>query len=212
MKRRRSIAPVPSRPPPALRGFEGINRYYDGSLRMWVAQVLPGEYYVSNAREVIATTLGSCVSTCVRDPISGVGGLNHFMLPNDPQQDAGGGALRYGCFAVERLLNVLIKHGALRERLEVKIFGGGKVIAGLSDVGQSNIEFVREYFETEGIAIVAEDVGGRWARRLRYYPESGKVRIKRMKTEETAEVVQSETRLRTRLSIAPPAVGSVELF
>lgn len=198
--------------PRTLRGFEHVHRFWDSADQHWVAQVLPGEYYVTGAREVIATTLGSCVSTCVRDPVSGVGGLNHFMLPNDPQADPGGGALRYGCFAVERLLNVLIKHGALRDRLEVKIFGGGKVIAGLSDVGQSNIDFVREYFDTERIPIVAEDVGGRWARRLRYYPESGKVRIKRMRTEETAEVVQSETRLRTRLSIAPPRVGAVELF
>lgn len=206
LRQRARAAPRP------LRGFEHVHRFWDSADEHWVAQVLPGEYYVTGAREVIATTLGSCVSTCVRDPIAGLGGLNHFMLPNDPSEDTGGGALRYGCFAVERLINVLIKHGALRDRLEVKIFGGGKVIAGMSDVGRANIEFVREYFATEGIAIVAEDVGGRWARRLRYYPEIGKVRIKRMKTEETAEVVQSETQLRTRLSIAPPPVGSVELF
>ncbi len=199
-------------PPPTLRGFEHVNRFWDSTDNHWVAQVLPGEYYVTRLREVVATTLGSCVSTCVRDPVTGIGGLNHFMLPNDPNEDSGGGALRYGCFAVERLLNVLVKHGAMRERMEIKIFGGGRVIAGMGDVGRSNIEFVRQYFATEMLSIVAEDVGGAWARRLRYYPESGKVRIKRMRTEETAELAQSESRLRTRLSLAPPPVGAVELF
>ena len=200
--------------PPRLRGFDTIHRFWDSLDRHWVSQVLPGQFYVTRSVEVIATTLGSCVSTCVRDPVAGVGGLNHFMLPSDPGQETSGGALRYGNFAVERLINDLLKHGARRERLEVKIFGGGRVIAGMGDIGRSNVEFVREYFETEQMDIVAEDVGGNVARRVRYYPETGKVRVKRMRTEEaeTVEVVRSENRLRTRLSVAPPPPGAVELF
>lgn len=197
--------------PPQLPGFAGVNRFWDASDGHWVVQVLPGEFYVTRAAEVIATTLGSCVSTCIRDPEVGIGGLNHFMLPEDPRKDAGGGAMRYGFFAVERLINVLIKHGARRERLEIKIFGGGKVIPGMSDVGRANIDFVRSYFETELLDIVAEDVGGCYARRVRYYPETGRVLVKRLATAEASEIARDEKALKARLSLRPP-VGEVELF
>ncbi|HET9934419.1 MAG TPA: chemoreceptor glutamine deamidase CheD [Polyangiaceae bacterium] len=197
--------------PPQLPGFVGVHRFWDSADGHWVAQVLPGEFYVTRSAEVIATTLGSCVSTCIRDPVIGIGGLNHFMLPEDPRNDAGGGAMRYGFFAVERLINVLIKHGARRENLEIKIFGGGKVIPGMSDVGRANIEFVRGYFETELLDIVAEDVGGNYARRVRYYPETGRAMVKRLPTGEANEVVRGERALKERLSMQP-AAGEVELF
>lgn len=206
----RSAAANPGAPA-QLPGFVGVHRFWDAADGHWVAQVLPGEFYVTRSAEVIATTLGSCVSTCIRDPHIGIGGLNHFMLPEDPRNDAGGGAMRYGFFAVERLINVLIKHGARREQLEIKIFGGGKVIPGMSDVGRANIEFVRRYFETELLDIVAEDVGGNYARRVRYYPETGRVMVKRLPTGETSEVVRNEKALKERLSLRPP-VGEVELF
>ncbi|HWA72885.1 MAG TPA: hypothetical protein VG937_11140 [Polyangiaceae bacterium] len=195
-----------------LRGFEGIRRYFDNAERAWIAQVLPGDYYVTVQPEVITTVLGSCVSTCLRDPDVGIAGLNHFMLPNQGSSAVESGeALRYGCFAVERLINELVKHGARRERLEIKIFGGGKVIAGMSDIGRKNIDFIHEYFETEGLRIAAEDVGGTWARRVRYHAESGRVMIQRLQTQEASEVVRSETALQRSLSIAPPR-GEVDLF
>lgn len=197
--------------PQQLPGFLGVHRFWDAGDGHWVAQVLPGEFYVTRSAEVIATTLGSCVSTCIRDPILGLGGLNHFMLPEEPRNDVGGGAMRYGYFAVERLINVLVKHGARRENLEIKIFGGGKVIPGMSDVGRANIEFVRKYFETELLDVVAEDVGGGYARRLRYYPETGRALVKRLPTGEATEVARNEKELKARLSLRPP-VGEVELF
>lgn len=201
-----------NRPARALRGFEAIRRYFDSAECAWIAQVLPGDYYVTTAPEVITTVLGSCVSTCVRDPVIGIAGLNHFMLPT---QGSGtfeaGEALRYGCFAVERLINELVKHGALRERLEVKVFGGGKVIAGMSDIGRKNIDFIHEYFDTEGLRISAEDTGGTWARRVRYHASSGRTMIQRLQTQEANDIVRTESELQRNLSIVPPR-GEVDLF
>jgi chemotaxis protein CheD len=196
--------------PRALRGFDNIRRYWDGTEGRWVAQVLPGDYYVTKHDEIIATVLGSCVSTCVRDEHVGISGLNHFMLPKG-EGVGPNDVLRYGSYAIERLINELIKYGARRERLEIKVFGGGKVIAGMADIGRKNIEFVREYFTIEELPIAAEDVGGSWARRVRYFAESGKVMIQRLQTRETTEVVENERALERRLSLAPPR-GEVDLF
>lgn len=197
--------------PKTLRGFEAVSRYWDSADGHWVAQVLPGEYYVTTHAEVIATVLGSCVSTCIRDPFARVGGMNHFMLPHDQRSTPAEDALRYGCFALERLINELLKHGARRERLEIKAFGGGKVIRGMGDIGKSNIAFVRSYFETELLDIISEDLGGNWARRVRYYPEDGRVLIKRLDTREHEAVAEEEVRFNQRLSVRP-VVGEVELF
>jgi chemotaxis protein CheD len=199
---------VPYRAP---KGFEGLHHHWDGGARSWIVQILPGEFYVTPNDEIISTVLGSCVSTCMRVPRLGVGGMNHFMLPDDPGHDQRGSALRYGCFAVERLINELLKHGAAREELEVKIFGGGQVIASMSDIGRSNIEFVRGYLRDERIPIVAEDVGGTCARRLRYYPRSGRVLVKQLPMRDRAAVGARERKFRTRL-LSQPVGGDVELF
>ncbi len=197
--------------PRALRGFDTINRYWDRAESRWVAQVLPGAYYVTKLDEIVSTVLGSCVSTCVRDEVAGVGGLNHFMLPNQTVATRPEDALRYGGYAVERLLNELVKYGARRERMEIKIFGGGKVIAGMGDIGRKNLDFVEHYFSTEGLAIAAEDTGGTYARRLRYFVASGKVLLQRLPTQEVNEIALHESVLARSLSLASPA-GSVELF
>jgi len=156
--------------------------------------------------------LGSCVSTCLRDPAIGIAGLNHFMLPTQGGSYQASDALRYGCFAVERLINELVKYGARRDRLEIKVFGGGKVIPGMSDIGLKNINFIHEYFATEGLSIDAEDTGGAWARRVRYYTNTGRVLIQRLQTQEEAgQVVSREKELQRSLSVAPPC-GEVDLF
>jgi chemotaxis protein CheD len=196
--------------PRALRGFDKIHRYWDRGEGRWIAQVLPGDYYVTKHDEIISTVLGSCVSTCVRDEHAGIAGLNHFMLPKG-QGVGPNDVLRYGSYAIERLINELIKYGARRERLEIKVFGGGKVIAGVGDIGRQNINFVHEYLATEELTIAAEDVGGVWARRVRYFAESGRVMIQRLQTQEASEVVNNERELERRLSVAPPR-GEVDLF
>lgn len=206
MKRRRSLVPLPSRPPAALKGFGHINRYFDGGLRKWVAQVLPGEFYVTRQDEVIATVLGSCVATCVRDHEAGVGGINHFMLPNgiDPREED---ALRYGSHAVARLLAELMHYGARRERMEIKVFGGGRVIESAADIGLQNVQYARRYFAGIALPIVAEDTRGTVARRVRYFPATGKALVQHFETRDSGPVdkepsslgipLNSETRLRT---------------
>jgi len=202
---------APKGPLPALRGFGDIHRYWDSRDRRFVAPVLPGDFYVTEHDEVITTVLGSCVSTCIRDSVSGIAGLNHFMLPGEGGRIAPSDALRYGCYAVERLVNEIVKYGARREDLEVKVFGGGRVIKGMSDVGERNLAFVTEYFSTEGLPILAQDTGGPWARRVRYYAQSGRVLVQRLSTQAVRDVVDSEAELGRRLSLTPPR-GQVDLF
>jgi chemotaxis protein CheD len=193
------------------RGFEALNHHWDHSARSWVVQILPGEYYVTSGDEIVSTILGSCVSTCIRDPENGWAGINHFMLPADPNKELDDDSLRYGCYAVERVINELLKRGANREMLEVKVLGGGQVIPSMSDIGASNIRFVREYLRDEGMTIAVEDVGGRVARRLRYYPRTGKVLVKHLAMQEAKVVGAEERDFRLRLKQERVA-GEVELF
>ena len=201
-------APVGYRP---TRGFEHVHHHWDAMAGSWIVQILPGEFYVTERDEIIATVLGSCVSTCIRDRNTGLGGMNHFMLPEDPRKDAGGDAMRYGCFALERLINELIKRGAERDQLQIKVFGGGQVIASMTDIGRSNVDFVRNYLGDEGLSAEVEDVGGPWARRLRYFPASGKVLVKHLPMGEATKVRTQEEVFRAKLK-NERHVGEIELF
>jgi chemotaxis protein CheD len=195
-KPRVSVAPRVFRP---TRGFEKIHHHWDAAAKSWIVQILPGEYYVTNHDEIIATVLGSCVSTCIRDRELGLGGMNHFMLPEEPGSDKRGDALRYGCFALERLINELLERGARKQALEIKVFGGGRVIAGLGDIGRSNYEFVRGYLADQQLTAAAEDVGGPWARRLRYHPRSGKALVKHLPMREAGKIGDLERDFREKL-------------
>lgn len=207
----------PERPRP-VPGFEDISCTWDVSLKSWCAKILPGEFYITRSDEAITTVLGSCISACIRDPLAGVGGMNHFMLPEDTTQgksswlDADAGlATRYGSFAMESLINGLLKLGARRERLEVKLFGGGKILNLDIDVGERNIEFARRWLKTEGYSIVAEDVGLSVPRRVVYFPTTGKVRVKHLRTLECREIAQREQQY-LRKTVEKPAAGEIELF
>jgi chemotaxis protein CheD len=210
--------PVPGGVPPkprALRGFHEVKRFWDAVTGFWTAQVLPGEFYATMSDEIITTVLGSCVSACIRDAEVGVGGINHFMLPADV--DRGPVAMRaasprYGQFALERLINALVKHGGRRERFEVKVFGGGRMLAGMNDVGRSNIDFVHHFLATEGLTITSEDVGGSFARRLRYRPLTGRALIRRVQARESTLVVAKEDELRRALARGAFTVPPPELF
>ena len=191
-----------------VRGFEHLHHHWDVATKLWIVHLLPGQYYVTDRDELITTVLGSCVATCIRDELLGVGGMNHFMLPEDPNEDRGGNSLRYGGFAIERLINDLVKRGAQRERLEIKVFGGGQVISGATDIGRANIQFVHEYLAEEGLQLRAEDVGGQVARRLRYHAPSGQVLLKQLPMQESA---QREREFRTLLR-ARRLAGDIEIF
>jgi chemotaxis protein CheD len=173
---------------------------------VWQVCVLPGELYVTRADELVTTVLGSCVSACVRDTCRQVGGLNHFLLPRAPSTVDDGATARYGLYALECLINSVLRGGGRREDLEVKVFGGGRVIHGCGDIGRANIEFVHTFFADEHMAIAAEDVGGTVARRLRYWPRTGRAQVKQLPID---QVAADEREAAVRVSLDS---GTVELF
>ncbi len=137
--------------------------------------VFQGSFEVSTDPSVFfATILGSCVAVCLRDPVAGVGGMNHFLVPGDERQDTAN--LSYGVHSMELLINGLLKKGARRHRLEAKLFGGAKVISGIIDVGNSNAKFAREFLKKENIPCLGESLGGNSARRVHFWPVGGRVR------------------------------------
>lgn len=173
--------------PPALPQFSHIGRFWDREHQCFSAKLLPGEYYVTTVGEQIATVLGSCVSACVRDRRTGIGGMNHFMLPQDGSKGtsawgtAVSAATRYGNVAMERLINDILKLGCSRDNLEVKLVGGGKVLgASAIDVGARNIDFVRKYVSDEGFLVSGEDLGDVYPRKVQYSPATGKLRVKKL--------------------------------
>lgn len=203
--------------PRTLRGFGHINRFVDRRDGKFIAKILPGEYYVTNQDEYVATVLGSCVSACIRDKETGLGGMNHFMLPkvgSDEKKGLDGkinDAARYGNFAMEHMINDILKNGGKRENLEVKLTGGGRIIANMTNVGLKNIEFVREYIRTEGLLLVAEELGEIYPRKVLYHPLSGKMKVKRLRALHNNTVLDRETRYMNELEVKPIS-GDVELF
>ncbi len=168
--------------PSCWQEFNHINRYWNKLTGMPTAKILPGQFYVTSHNETITTILGSCISACIRDPKVGIGGMNHFMLPisNTASPSDIDNAARYGNFAMEQMINDILRNGGSRDNLEVKIFGGGRVMKGVTDVGKKNIDFVKEYLELEGLTILAEDVGGKYPRKVIYEPKTGKVKMKKI--------------------------------
>jgi len=188
------------------------NRYFDRKFGHEAVKVLPGEYFVTATNVLMVTVLGSCVSACIRDKDKGIGGMNHFMLA-----DGGDGALsssaRYGTYAMEILINHLLKLGARRDRLEAKVFGGGRVMATLSSsqVGDRNARFVHQFLDTEGIQVVAEDLLDVYPRKVYFFPESGRVLVKKLVRMHNDTLMRREKEYAARLTEAPVA-GEVELF
>jgi chemotaxis protein CheD len=136
--------------------------------------VIQGEYQVSSdPNDVLSTILGSCVAAFLRDPVAGVGGLNHFLLPGNDPSDRN--AMKYGLNAMELLINTLIRAGARRDRLEGKLFGGGRMVPGLTDIGAANARFAEEFLRREGIRYLGGSLGGDHGRKIRVWPVSGQV-------------------------------------
>jgi chemotaxis protein CheD len=190
------------------------NLYYDRTFDRDAAKILPGEYYYTGKDMVIVTVLGSCVSACIRDRVSGVGGMNHFMLPDGGDIDSPVSAsARYGTYAMEILINDLLKAGARRENLEAKVFGGGAVLQGFNaiNVGERNAAFVRNFLKTENIRILAEDLNDVHPRKVYYFPRSGKVLVKKLKQLNNNTLVNREQDYASRLQSTSVA-GDIELF
>jgi chemotaxis protein CheD len=191
------------------------NVYYDRTFDCDAAKILPGEFYFTNKDMLIVTVLGSCVSACIRDRVSGVGGMNHFMLP-----DSGGDAdnpvsasMRYGTYAMEVLINELLKAGARRENMEAKVFGGGNVLRGFTaiNVGERNAKFVLDYLRAERMRIVAEDLNDIYPRKVYFFPKTGKVLVKKLKVEHNDTLRRREQDYISRLKTTSVG-GEVDLF
>lgn len=191
------------------------NLYFDSSFDIDAAKILPGEYYVTKRDMVLVTVLGSCVAACIRDRVSGIGGMNHFMLP-DGNRDSGDPvsiSARYGAYAMEMMINQLLKIGARRDNLEAKIFGGGSVMRGMvtADAGGRNAEFALDYLHAEGIAVVGQDLLENYARKVYFFPNSGRVLVKKIRTMHNETIVEREQAYRARLRGAH-IEGDIELF
>lgn len=203
---------------PELPGFSHIKRYWDKTNEHYAAKLYPGEYYVTMHDEIIVTVLGSCVSACVRDTVSGIGGMNHFMLPinkgDDPSSFGGMGmSARFGNFAMEKMINDILKNGGRRENLEIKVFGGGRVLKNMStlDIGRKNIEFILQYIENESLKLAAKDLGDIYPRKVVYYPLSGRVRVKKLRTVYNNTIIERETNYSDTIAKAP-VTGEIDLF
>ncbi len=189
--------------------------YFDRNFGMQAAKIMPGEYYVTGRDMLIVTVLGSCVSACIRDRHSRIGGMNHFMLPdsdNDPDNPLST-STRYGTYAMEVLINHLLKLGAKRQNLEAKVFGGGNVLKGFSGthVGARNAEFVLHYLEMERIPVLAQDLLGIHPRKVYFFPHTGRVLVKKLRSLHNETVFDREREYKQRI-VQTPVAGEVELF
>ena len=208
------MSTVATLPQPKASGVEGEARtfYFDRDFGRNAVKILPGEFFVAADDIVISTVLGSCVSACLWDRNAGVGGMNHFMLPDGKDADATGLGGRYGVFAMEQLINELMKRHARRGAIEAKLFGGGRVMANFTtfDVGQRNVDFVMQFLRTEGIRVTSQDLLDIYPRRVAFFPASGRALSRKLKTADRS-VVADEQKYTARIATKPVA-GDVELF
>ncbi|MFM1990318.1 MAG: hypothetical protein RJA99_3275 [Pseudomonadota bacterium] len=191
--------------------YEARTFYYDASFKVDAVKILPGEYFVHDSDDLLLmTVLGSCVAACLVDRVARIGGMNHFMLPD------GGTAGRYGAYAMELLINEMMKRGARRERLEAKVFGGGQVMRNFStiNVGEQNVKFIEQFLAAERITIVSRDVLDIHPRKVCLFPGSARALCKKLASTQADAIGTEESAFRGRLAKQPAAntAGSVELF
>lgn len=171
--------------------------------RQRIVTITQGEYAVSrDPTVVISTLLGSCVAICLHDPVTQIGGANHILLPGE--SSANPQSLAEGSYSMEVLINAMLKEGAFKERLVAKVLGGSQMVSGLSDVGRRNAEFATGFLADEGIEILSKSLGGTSARRIQFWPTTGRLRQKL-----TAQAAPTPV---TKPRAPAAAVGAVELF
>jgi chemotaxis protein CheD len=194
--------------------FGHIRRMRDMRFPHEIAVIMPGEYFVSQAPMVVYTVLGSCISVCIRDTVTKIGGMNHFMLASPAENienDHWGASARYGSYAMEVLINELLGRGGHKSRFEVKVFGGGKIYEGRNDVGAKNAAWALEYLEREGLQPIKADVGDVCPRKVYYFTESGRVLLKKLDGIQRQEIVKEEQQYQQTLGKEAHA-GDVTLF
>jgi chemotaxis protein CheD len=199
---------------PADSSAQETRRYRDPHFDAIAVKVFPGEHYVTaSSDEMLVTILGSCVAACIRDPFIAVGGMNHFMLPEavGGGWDAASSSMRYGNVAMERLINDILKQGGIRQRLEVKVFGGGNVMKATANIGHRNADFVESYLLEENLSITAHHLRGNLPRRVHYFPATGRVMLLELRPTEEEIMARNEGLYKSKILIEPIA-GSAELF
>ena len=190
--------------------------YFDRTFNTNAAKISPGEYYYTDKDMLIVTVLGSCVSACIRDSRTGIGGMNHFMLPDGAAADKDSPvseSMRYGTYAMEVLINQLVRNGAKRENLEAKIFGGGNVLRSFTtnNVGDRNAAFVKKYLKDEGIKVTGEDLLDIYPRKVYFFPKTGKVLVKKLKQLNNYTLVKREQAYSSKLQTNDVG-GDIDLF
>lgn len=193
--------------------FAHVRRIRDPRFPYEIASILPGQYFVSDDPMIVHTVLGSCIAACIRDPVSQVGGMNHFMLPipTEAESDLWGTSARYGSYAMELLIDSILKRGGVKSRLEVKLFGGGRIYDGGVDIGAYNIRWVLMYLEREGLQPVTSDLGEMFPRKVYYFTATGRVLLRRMERLRGKTFLHREQRYRAFLE-KYDAKGTVTLF
>jgi chemotaxis protein CheD len=195
--------------------FAHVRRMRDSRFPHEIAAILPGEFFVSASPMIVYTVLGSCISACIRDPVVGVGGMNHFMLPKpkDDGNDSWGESTRYGSYAMESLINEILKQGGLKSRLEVKLFGAGKIYEGNIDIGARNAEWVLGFLKTEGLTPVKTDLGDVCPRKVYYFTDSGRVLMKKIERLKNQTIVARESDYASKIqAVERPVEEDVTLF
>ena len=197
--------------------YKNNERYFDKELNINVVKIFSGDCYVTNSNsEMLVTVLGSCISACIRDPIINIGGMNHFLLPSSSSIGEVGAAnqdiaLRYGSYAMEVLINSIIKQGGMKERLEVKLFGGSNISSSSVLVGSKNVAFIKKYIQDEKLNVISENLGGTYPRKIHYYPATGKVMMKLVK--DGNELVNQEMKFMQKIdNEQKDNSGDAELF
>jgi len=204
------------KPRPTGTSGEAGTFYFDREFARNAVKLLPGEFFVAREDILLSTVLGSCVSACIWDPGAKIGGMNHFMLPGDggpdPSQLINAASGRYGVFAMEQLINEIIKRGGRKPSLEAKVFGGGSVLRNFStlNVGDRNAEFAMDFLRTEGIRVTSQDLLDIHPRRVAFFPVTGRALCKKLMQAE-ASLVSEEQKYKASLS-SRSVSGDVELF
>lgn len=167
--------------------------------------IVQGEFEVSRDPDLVLTTiLGSCIACCLFDPVARIGGMNHFLLASPPNSVNGlaDEARRYGLYAMELLVNEMIKQGAARVTMRAHLYGGANLLSGMRAIGTENARFAQEFLRADGIQLARADTGGVQARRLDFQPATGRVRCR---------LVQGDFP-QVQVARAPVPAGDVELF
>jgi chemotaxis protein CheD len=198
-----------------LRLLTDKKRVFNKAYGVHVIKIFSGEWGISNnSDEMFATILGSCVSACVHDPVTKIGGMNHFLLPRDGDESAtiaDHAAARYGVYAMEMLINSMLKAGGQKSRFEFKIFGGGNVLNNSTKIGSKNADFIRQFMKDEGFRIVSQDLEGTQPRSIHYYPTTGKVMMRKLQRAEDFAIIEEENKYQNKLQ-TKPIEGDIELF